>query len=148
MRGLLFVSLLFLCGCFKYVPLEGPTNNINRGTELRAYLSGEMSVDLNDVTAHNIISMDVEFVRQEESELLFSAFYLDSSSRDSGYLGNGWTVRVPVENVSRIDVRKFDFWRTTGLIALAVVGSYFGWDAIAGSGDGKGLDDGSDGQVY
>ena len=95
MRGLLLVSILFLGGCYKYVPLEVPTNTVERGTELRAYFIEDQSVDLHDVTAHNITAMDVEFVRQEDGELVLSAFYLDSSARDAGYLGNGWTVRVP-----------------------------------------------------
>ena len=73
MRGFVFVSLFFLCGCFKYVPLEGPTTAVERGTPLRTYFIGEQSVDLHDVTAHNITSMDVEFVRQEDSELVLSA---------------------------------------------------------------------------
>jgi hypothetical protein len=144
MRGLLFVSLLLLCGCYKWVPLEGPTESLERGAELRTYFIEEQSIDLYDVTAHNITAMDVEFVRQEDSELVFSAFYLDSRARDAGYLGNGWTVRVPVESVSHIEIKEFDFLRTGGILALAVVVSYFGWDAIAGSSDGKGLDDGDD----
>jgi hypothetical protein len=148
MRALLFVSFLFLGGCFKYVPLETPMTEVERGTELRTRLIGEQSVDLYDITAHNITSMDVEFVRQEDSEYVFSAFYLESSARQTGYLGNGWTVRVPVGNVSSIEVKKLDLWRTIGLGALAVVGSVVGWEVIGG-GVGGGDDSGGTGnEVY
>jgi hypothetical protein len=137
MRAVLFVSFLFLGGCFKYVPLETPVADVERGTQLRTFFIDEQSVDLYDVTAHNITSMDVEFVRQEDSEFVFSAFHLDSSAREAGYLGNGWTVRVPVSSVSHVQVRKLDVWRTVGLGAIAVVGSIIGWEVIAGD-DGSG----------
>jgi hypothetical protein len=139
MRVLLFVTLFFLAGCYKYVPLQGPPGAVERGTQLRTYFSEEQSVDLYDLTAHNITAMDAEFVRQEDSELVLSAFYLDSSARDAGYLGNGWTVRIPVESLSHVEVKKFDLWRSVGLGALALVGSYLGWEMIGGGrGGGEG----------
>jgi len=141
MRRLVFVTLFLLVGCHKFVPLEGPTSSLERGAELRAFFSEGQSIDLHDVTAHNITSMDVEFVRQEGSELVFSAFYLDSSSRSGGYLGNGSTVRVPAESISDIQVKKFDIWLTTGILAVAILASYLSWDAIAGSGNGQDLVD-------
>jgi hypothetical protein len=148
MRQLMFLSLLFLGGCYKYVPLEAPLGEVERGTSLRTYFAAEQSVDLYDLTAHNITAMDVEFVRQEDSEFLFSAFYLESSARDAGYLGNGWTVRVPVESVSRVEVKKFDILRTLGLGALAVAGSILGWELIGGSlGDGDDPGD-TEGEIF
>jgi len=146
MRGLVFVALFFLSGCYKYVPLEGPPGSVERGTELRTVFSEARSVDLVDVTAHNIIAMDAEFIRQEDSELLVSAFYLDSSTRDAGYLGNGWTVRVPVESISEIQVKKFDWFRSIGIVALAGAVSLFGWEAISGgeTGDDVGSGGGDD----
>ena len=65
-------------------PWKSRLTLFNGVTKLRAYFIEDQSVDLHDVTAHNITAMDVEFVRQEDGELVLSAFYLDSSARDAG----------------------------------------------------------------
>jgi hypothetical protein len=134
----LFACLLVAGGCYKYVPVPSPATDLERGTAVRAHFENGESVTLGDLTAHNIISMDAEFVRQDDSELVLSAFWLDSSTRGIGYPGEGWTVRVPTGNISLLEQKKLDVWRTAGLVAAAVVTSVLGWEALGGGEGGEG----------
>ncbi len=149
MRGVLFASLVLLSGCFKYVPVTGGYDQIEQGSELRAdFIEGE-SFDLSDLTVHNIVGMDAEFVRQDNSDLIFSAFWLDSSVRDVGFPGDGWSVRIPISNISQVELKKIDWWRSTGIVAGFLIASYFGWDAVRGGrGDGGEIPPGDGGVVH
>ena len=141
MRATLFVSLILLGGCYKYVPVEAGAPQLVRGAPIRAHLDGA-SVDLEEVTVHNIRSVDAEVVELSGSELIVSALWLDSETPDIGYPGDGWTVELPSASVVSIERRVFDLWRTAVLIGGAALATYLGWESLAGTSSGSGLGDG------
>ena len=148
MRKVLFAFFLLLstAGCFRYVPVEGGYGQVKKGSEVRARFAQDQSFDLSDITVHNIMGMDAEFVRADNSDVVMSAFWLDSSVREVGFPGDGWSVRVPVSNIASMDVKRVDWLKTTGVVLGFFVASYFGWEAMHGS-PGDGDDPGNDGGV-
>ncbi len=141
MRRLLFVSLTLLSGCYKYVPVEAGAPQLARGDPIRAHLDAA-SVDLEEVTVHNIRSVDAEVVQLNGSELIVSALWLDSNTPGIGYPGEGWTVQLPRTSVVSIDRKVFDVWRTAVVIGGAVLATYFGWDSLSGTSTGTDISDG------
>ena len=147
MRGVLFASLILLFGCYKYVPVSvGEYEQIQQGRELRTQFIEEESFDLFDVTVHNIVAIDAEFVRLDRSTMIMSAFWLDSSIRDVGFAGDGWTVRIPISNISQMSIKEFDWWRTGAVLAGGFIASYLGWKGMQGAlGDGGEISPGEGG---
>ena len=141
MRAAWFVSLILLGGCYKYVPVGAGAPQLVRGDPIRAHLDGA-SVDLEEVTVHNIRSVDAEVVESGGSELVVSALWLDSETPDVGYPGEGWTVQLPRASVVSVERRVFDLWRTAVVIGGAALATYFGWDSLAGTSSGTGIGDG------
>jgi hypothetical protein len=141
MRKALIVSLFLISGCFKYVPLTEGYEQIEKGNRLRTEFIEAESFQLSDITVHNIIALDGEYVRQDNSDLILSAFWLDSSLREVGFPGDGWSVRIPISNISRLEVKELDWWRTTAVVLGVFLGTYLGWEATnssPGSGDNPG----------
>ncbi len=137
MRALLLASLFLVGGCYKYVPVQVSYEDLVMGTPVRAHMDNGESVDLREYTAHNIVSMNAEFVRLDDSELVLSAMWLDSSTNGVGYPGGGWTVRIPTASVSLLEQKKFDIWRTSALVAAIGAATYLGFDAILGDSGGS-----------
>ena len=137
---LLFALLVLLGGCYKYVPVEAGAPGLARGDPVRVRLD-RASVDLEDVTVRNIRSMDAEVVRLSGSELIVSALWLDSDTPGVGYPGGGWTVQLPRASVVSIDKRVFDVWRTAAVVGGTLLGTYLGWDSLAGTSSGTGIED-------
>ena len=142
MRKAFLLGLLFLlgpAGCYHYVPVTGGYDQIKQGQVVRAGLVEEESFTLSDLTVHNITGIDGEFVRADPSDLILSALWLDSSLRDVGFPGDGWSVRIPISNVARFEIKRLDRWRTAGLVAAILLGTHFGWQAtMGGPGDDTG----------
>lgn len=137
MRRLVLVLLAVLGGCFRYAPPPDGLDQVKRGTVVRARFVEEEVIRLRDVTAHNVIGLEGEFVREDNSDLVVSAFWLDSSVRQAGFPGEGWTVRFPLSNIASIEVRRLDLLRTALAVAGVFMGSYLVWDALGG-GEGRG----------
>lgn len=68
---------------------------------------------------------------------------LDSSSRGIGYPGGGWTIRLPMSSITRLEAKRFDAWSTVGLVAAGVATSWLGWEALGGGSGDNGPPDGS-----
>jgi hypothetical protein len=139
MRRLVFVMLPVLGACFHYVPLTDTSltdelDRVERGSPVRTQFVNEESVQLGDMTVQHIVSMDAEFVRKDNSDVVLSAFWLDSSVRQDGFPGDGWTVRIPIGNIANFQLKKLSVWRTGVVLAGAVLGSYLAWEGFTGGG--------------
>lgn len=132
--------LLLVAGCYKYVPVERTAWNVQRGVPVRAHLDRQ-SVELRTYTAHDIVSMDGEFVRMDNSDMVLSAMWLDSAVKGVGFPGEGWTVRIPTGSMASLEERRFDTWRTVGLFVAGLAATYVSWQSLGGGdsgGDGPG----------
>ena len=145
--GLLwFFPILLLSGCFEYVEVQGGYSQIARGSEVRTRLVEPESIMLGDITAHDIVGMDGEFVRADDSDMVLSAFWLDSAIREVGFPGDGWSVRIPLSNIAKFEIKKLNRWRTVGAVVGLFVASYFGWETLGGGASGEN-DDGGTGPI-
>ncbi|GMR13932.1 MAG: hypothetical protein BMS9Abin29_2158 [Gemmatimonadota bacterium] len=135
MRGLVLALLILVTGCFKYVPVERTSWDVSRGVPVRARID-QQSIELRTYTAHDIVSMDAEFVRLDNSDIVLSALWLDSAIKGVGFPGEGWTVRIPMESLESLEQRKFDTWRSLAFVVAGFAVTYAGWQSIGGGGGG------------
>jgi hypothetical protein len=129
------LCLSVLNGCFAYVPAAGDPPAPNR---VRVLLTRPMDVRLTNVTANNVAVAEGEVVSTTRDTLTISAHWLRAGT---GYEfpGVGETVRIPREQVGRLETRRFSAARSAGVAILTV-----GLGALLFAGVGK-LTGGSDG---
>lgn len=136
---LLVPAVALLSACYHYVPAEGL--GFPQGTQVRARLGTLASFELAQLTVNNVDRVDGEWVRAEDGELVLSATWLEAPT-GIGFPGNGWTVRIPVRDVARLEVRRLSWWRTGAVLGGLAVGTWLGFEALgfgtSGSGGGGG----------
>lgn len=113
----LLLLTLGLNGCFAYMPSHGAP--LRQGQGVKAYLSTPQDVRLEAVTANNVAVVEGEMVRADSAVLVLSAGTLRSNA---GYeqLGQGATVQIPRQNLSRLEERRVSVLRSVGLVGIAV----------------------------
>jgi hypothetical protein len=120
MRSLALVTLLsLLCtGCFPYAasPSAGPAP----GTRVRAHLARPHDIRLTNVTANDVVRVEGEVVRMTPDTAVFSAWGLRAGS---GYEfpATGETVRLERSAIARLEQRRFDVFRSAGLVAATLL---------------------------
>lgn len=125
-----------LNGCYSYVPsrtgIGGP------GSRVRVYLTEPQSVRLTEISANDVVRITGEVVRADSSDLVLSAWLLNSRS---GYehVGRGETVAVPRRNVQAVDRNTLSAVRTAGLVGIvAMLGVLTGVALANGASRGEG----------
>jgi hypothetical protein len=96
--------------------------------------------ELAQITVNNIDQVEGEMVRLDAGSLVLSATWLQAVT-GNGYAGNGWTVRIPENNLAGFEEKKLSWWRTGAIIAGLAAGTWLGFDALGlspGSGGGGG----------
>lgn len=131
-RLIVLVSALLLAGCQTFQPVTA--DELERGDRLRLHLNEESDVELRQVTARDVTSVNGETVEVRDGEFIMSAFSVRRA--DGGVVpAQGWTVRFPMDRIEAIHERRLDGWRTAGLVAGIAVATFFGWDSLAGGED-------------
>lgn len=134
LRGMLLTIISLGClGCYTFAPAEPGT--LEQGTEIRTVLSPPSSVDLPELTARSVVRVDGEVVTFDEGQAVFSAFSLTSESGNRQPAG-GATVRIPRDRIQEVQLKRFDYVRTSGMLAGALVISQLLFDAVFESGGG------------
>lgn len=131
------LCLSVLNGCFSYVPAAVDPPAPSR---VRVLLTRPMDVRLSNVTANNVAVAEGEMVSATRDTLTISALWVRAGT---GYEfpGVGETVRIPREQVGRVETRRFSAARSAGLTILSVgLGAllFAGVGKLTGSGDGGG----------
>jgi hypothetical protein len=120
-------ALPSVAGCYHYVPASPEASP--QGTPVRARLNRTAEFELAQVTVNNIDQVEGEVIRVDAGDLLLSATWLQAIT-GNGYAGNGWTVRIPEQNVAGFEQKRLSWWRT-GIVAAGVaVGTWLGFDAL------------------
>ena len=127
MLALVLPTIWALAGCYHYVPTVATA--APQGTPVRAHLNSIAAFELAQVTINNVDRVEGEMVRVDAGDLILSATWLQAIT-GNGYPGNGWTVRIPENNVSAVEERRLSWWRTGIVIAGAVVGTWLGFEAL------------------
>ncbi|HEX8210775.1 MAG TPA: hypothetical protein VF584_11410 [Longimicrobium sp.] len=132
------LCLPVLNGCFAYAPAAG--GDPPAPSRVRVLLTRPMDVRLTNVTANNVAVAEGEVVSTTRDTLTISALWLRAGT---GYEfpGAGETVRIPREQVGRIETRRFSAARSVGVAVLSVgLGAllFAGVGKLTGSGDGGG----------
>ena len=125
--------LVPLAGCYMYVPVERTAWDVEQGVPVRALIERQ-SVELRTYTAHDIVSLEAEFVRLDNSDMVLSALWLDSAVEGVGFPGEGWTIRIPTGSMASLEERKFDKWRSLALVGASVFASWASWQTFGGGG--------------
>jgi hypothetical protein len=100
-----------------------------QGTPLRARLATMSSFELAAITVNNIDQVEGEMVRFDGSDVVLSATWLRAVT-GNGYIGNGWTVRIPQANVTSVEQKRFSWWRSGIVIGALVAGTTLGFEAL------------------
>ncbi len=125
-------------GCYHYVPVQVITHP--QGTPVRARLNTLSSFELAGITVNNINLVDGEMVRVDAGDLVLSATWLEAITAN-GFVGNGWTVRIPEANVTSFELKRLSWWRTGAVVGGFAIATLLGFDALGvgpSGGDGGG----------
>jgi hypothetical protein len=130
----------FLTACYHYVPTA--TLAHPQGTPVRAHLGTLSAFEVAQFTVNNVNRVDGEVIRLDPGRGLFlSATWLETAM-GGGFAGSGWTVEIPEADVTRLELKRFSWWRTSVVVAGLVAGTWLGFEAVGvgpfGSGSGGG----------
>ncbi len=107
-------------GCYKYVPATIDTTP--EGAQVQALLSAEGQISLRERLRVNLRMVDGEFLEARGDTVLLSVrttVLRDDFGNQSLYQ----RVDIPRSHILRIDQRRFDAIRTSGLIAVVAGGA-------------------------
>lgn len=122
--------------CYRYVPLQSDAPPLSLGEEVRAYLSEPDRVRLQHVTAENVVRVDGEFVDQDDSRLVLSAFWLKAGT-GLEFKGVGETVELKRSSITTVERKKFSAIATAVVSAALVAVAVLGGVALGGGGFGS-----------
>lgn len=126
---------LLLPGCYHYVPEAGRT--LARGTPIRVILNRPQSFELSSVTVNSVGIVTAEMIREADGAVFLSARWLDALT-GQGFPGQGWTFRIPREDIGTLEVRTLSRWRTAAVVAGGFLATWLGFEALHGSVAGSG----------
>lgn len=127
-------------GCYSYVPVDTDAGRrFDRGTGVRVHLSTPMEIDLRDVVARDISTVQGEVIGWSGDELAVSAFTLFTPGGFE-HSAAGQTVTIPADRIAGIEEKRLDKAKTAGLtvgvVALTTVtGILLGEGGIFGEGE-------------
>ena len=122
-------------GCYHYVSESDIA--LTRGTPIRLHLERPASFELTRVTVNSVITVNGEMVRREAGDVILSATWLDANI-GGGFAGEGSTLRIPETNVSKLEVKRFSWWRTGIVVLGGAVGTFLGFDVLGTGSEGAG----------
>lgn len=131
------IAIVVLCvllgGCYTFTPVTG--TDVAQGTPVRARLGPPQEVELRDITVRSVVELDGEVVSVDDDETVLSAFWIVT---EAGFerTGQGATVYLDPDDIQQLQERRFDYWRTGGLIGVGIAGAYFLFDAVFDPGSG------------
>lgn len=132
-RIALAVLCVLMTGCYTFTPLAD--RDPARGTPVRARLAPPQEVELRDISVRSVVELDGEVVSVSPDEAVLSAFWVIT---EAGFErpGQSATVYLDRSNIEQLHERRFDYWRTGGLLAAGVAGAFFLFDAVFEPGSG------------
>lgn len=133
-RRIAMVALcVLLSGCYTFTPVTG--TEVAQGTPVRARLAPPQEVELRDISVRSVVELDGEVVSMNRDEAVLSAFWVVT---EAGFerTGQSATVYLDPDNIQQLQERRFDYWRTGGLIGAGIAGAFFLFDAVFDSGSG------------
>ncbi len=137
-RWLAPLCVIGLGACYTYVPAEvgAPT----RGTTVRTRLEGEPTYEVGDRRIHDIAAVEGEVIAWEPDTLALSAAEVLGVGGES-FAGQGYTVRLPLAQISGLTIKRLDKARTILLALGTALAAVLAQQALSngfGSGDGPG----------
>lgn len=132
--------LLLLTGCYSYA--TAPIGAPGRGSGVRAHLTAPESFDIGEITVQNVVQVEGEVVTWDDDTLTLSAMLLESGSGQE-FLGKGYTVYVPRQQIADLEQKKISSARTglvvgAGIVVAALTGALMAGGVGGGDGPGNG----------
>ena len=101
------------------------------------YLERPASFKLTQFTVNNVTRVDGEMVRREAGDVILSATWLDAAT-GVGFDGEGWTLRIPGDNVAALELKEISWWRTGAAVLGGALVTIFGFDLLGTGTEGSG----------
>lgn len=118
-ESLLLCSVLLLCGCFQYTPVE--LENVPEGSSIRAHLSAEGAEALRDLPAARERSLEGEF-DGVDGDMLRLTVSTSASSVSYGAGDLSQSVTIARDDLVALELKQLDRVKTAGLVAVAAAG--------------------------